>query len=118
MNKTSLRFSTVIQLRNFQVDDVIIIIVTVEFYKTKIERFQVLTAANKKITAFWDIALCSLAKVYRRFRDIASVTALILQMEPPVYVVNTNVIFRHVHLPGVNYESFTYDCVSPVALSV
>jgi hypothetical protein len=35
MNKTSLGFSTVIQLRHFQVDD--IIIVTVEFYKTKIE---------------------------------------------------------------------------------
>jgi hypothetical protein len=30
-------------------------------------RFQVLTAASMKITAFWDVAPCSLAEVYRRF---------------------------------------------------
>jgi hypothetical protein len=31
-------------------------------------RFQVLTAANMKMTVFWDVAPCSLVEVYRRFR--------------------------------------------------
>jgi hypothetical protein len=31
-------------------------------------RFQVLMVADTKMTAFWDIALCSLMKVYRHFR--------------------------------------------------
>jgi hypothetical protein len=31
-------------------------------------RFQVLTAASTKMTAFWDIAPCSLVEVDRRFR--------------------------------------------------
>jgi hypothetical protein len=31
-------------------------------------RCQVITAVNMKITAFCDIALCSLVEVYRRFR--------------------------------------------------
>jgi hypothetical protein len=31
-------------------------------------RFQVLTAANMKKKAVWDIASCSLVEVYRRFR--------------------------------------------------
>jgi hypothetical protein len=32
-------------------------------------RYQVLTAASKKMTAFWNIAPCSLVDVNRRFRD-------------------------------------------------
>jgi hypothetical protein len=31
-------------------------------------RFQILTPANLKMTAFWDIAPCSLVEVDRRFR--------------------------------------------------
>jgi hypothetical protein len=31
-------------------------------------RFQVLTAASMKMTVFWDVTLCSLVEVYRRFR--------------------------------------------------
>jgi hypothetical protein len=31
-------------------------------------RFQVLTAASMKMAAFWDLALCSLVEVHRRFR--------------------------------------------------
>jgi hypothetical protein len=31
-------------------------------------RFQILAEANMKMTAFWNIALCSLVKVDRRFR--------------------------------------------------
>jgi hypothetical protein len=33
-------------------------------------RFQILTATSKKMTAFWDIAPCSLVDVDRRFRAI------------------------------------------------
>jgi hypothetical protein len=33
-------------------------------------RFQVLTAASMKVTAFWDIAPCSLVEVDRRFRRV------------------------------------------------
>jgi hypothetical protein len=29
-------------------------------------RFQVLTAASKKMTVFWDVVPCSLVEVYRR----------------------------------------------------
>jgi hypothetical protein len=32
-------------------------------------RFQVLTAASLKMTAFWDVAPCSVVEVGRRFRD-------------------------------------------------
>jgi hypothetical protein len=32
-------------------------------------RFQFLRAASMKMTALWDIALCSLIEVDRRFRD-------------------------------------------------
>jgi hypothetical protein len=32
------------------------------------KRFKVLTAASMKMTAFWDIAPCSLIEVDRRFR--------------------------------------------------
>jgi hypothetical protein len=31
-------------------------------------RFQVLTAANKKLRVFWDVAQCSHVEVDRRFR--------------------------------------------------
>jgi hypothetical protein len=34
----------------------------------QLTRFQVFTAASIKIIAFWDIALCSLVEVDRRFR--------------------------------------------------
>jgi hypothetical protein len=34
----------------------------------KLVRFIVLTVAGMKITAFWDIALCSLLEANRRFR--------------------------------------------------
>jgi hypothetical protein len=33
-------------------------------------RFQVLMAAGMKVTAFWDIAPCSLIEVERRFRGV------------------------------------------------
>jgi hypothetical protein len=32
-------------------------------------RFQVLTAASLKMTAFWDVAPCSVVEIGRRFRD-------------------------------------------------
>jgi hypothetical protein len=32
------------------------------------ERFQVLTVSGMKMIVFWDVAACSLAEVYRRFR--------------------------------------------------
>jgi hypothetical protein len=31
-------------------------------------RYEVLTATNMKMAVFWVVALCSLVKVYRRFR--------------------------------------------------
>jgi hypothetical protein len=34
----------------------------------KLERYQVLTKASMKFKVFWDIALCSLVRVDRRFR--------------------------------------------------
>jgi hypothetical protein len=33
-------------------------------------RFQVLTAGSTKLTAFWDVALCSLFAVDQRFRGV------------------------------------------------
>jgi hypothetical protein len=33
-------------------------------------RFQVLRATSMKMTVFWDVALCSLVEVYRRFRGV------------------------------------------------
>jgi hypothetical protein len=33
-------------------------------------RFQVLTAANMKMTVFWDVAPCCLLEVYRRLRGV------------------------------------------------
>jgi hypothetical protein len=36
-------------------------------HRIKYVRFQVLTAASMKMAAFWDVAPCSLVKVYRRF---------------------------------------------------
>jgi hypothetical protein len=32
-------------------------------------RFQVLTAASVKMAVFWDVAVCNLVEIYRRFRD-------------------------------------------------
>jgi hypothetical protein len=47
------------------VEQVIIIIIVIIF----IERFQVLTAACMKMTIFWDVALCSLVEISRRFES-------------------------------------------------
>jgi hypothetical protein len=33
-------------------------------------RFQIPTAANMKMTAFWDIAPCSFVEEERRFREV------------------------------------------------
>jgi hypothetical protein len=37
-----------------------------------IVRFQVLTVASMKMVVFWDVAPCSLAEIYRRFRGVYS----------------------------------------------
>jgi hypothetical protein len=39
-------------------------------FKAKQERFQAHTAASMKMTAFWNIVLCSFIKVDRRFRGV------------------------------------------------
>jgi hypothetical protein len=44
-------------------------------------RFQVLTAASVKMTVFWDVTLCSLVEVYRRFRAACCLPAIALTME-------------------------------------
>jgi hypothetical protein len=42
-------------------------------------RFQVLTAVSMKTTVFWDVALCSLVEVYRRFGGPCCLIALLME---------------------------------------
>jgi hypothetical protein len=46
--------------------------------------FQVLTAANVKMRAFWDMVPCSLG-VDRRFRSAYSIITLMMETETSVY---------------------------------
>jgi hypothetical protein len=70
-------------------------------------RFQVLTAANKKLTAFWVVAPCSLVQVYRRFRGASclhlkdiigrTIIALVIQAAS---ASETSVDFHQIHGAG------------------
>jgi hypothetical protein len=48
-------------------------------YRHAVATFQVLTAASMNMTAFWDMAPCSLVKVDRRFRYACWLIALIME---------------------------------------
>jgi hypothetical protein len=48
--------------------------VNISGYSCNLVRFQVLTATNMKMTAFWNDAPCSLAELNRRFRGAAPST--------------------------------------------
>jgi hypothetical protein len=72
------------------------IIVWLELYaigKYVVVIFQVLTAANMKMTVCWDVALCSLVETDRRFRG-----AIALMMEA-VSKTETLVNFTRLHGP-------------------
>jgi hypothetical protein len=67
-------------------------------------RFQVLTAASMKLTVFWDVALCSLVEVYRRFRGAYSLhhqgVALIMVMMANIYQTSLHNILEDSNLLG------------------
>jgi hypothetical protein len=42
----------------------------ISYFISRVSRFQVVTAVRLKVTAFWDIAPCSLVEEGRRFRSL------------------------------------------------
>jgi hypothetical protein len=66
------------------------------------ERFQFITGASVRVSAFWDIALCSLVEVYRRFRGASplppsasmacSGTVLLLIFIVSIYILSYHVV--------------------------
>jgi hypothetical protein len=64
----------------------------VKVVKIRFMRFQILTVTSMKMTAFWDIAPCSLTEMDRRFRDVYCPIVITLIMES-VRTSETSVYF-------------------------
>jgi hypothetical protein len=73
-------------------------------------RFQVLTAANMKMTVFWDLAQCNFVEIVRRFWGAYYLHALIALMMETVSTSETSVSYHLRLMPSSQESRKAYDC--------